>query len=540
MPATTKFWGAPGTGKTTRLLHEITTLIECHGHSKSDFVVTTFRRQMANELKTRLTWDKGEGMINTIHGVCKSLAGINAVIEPKDKAAFCESVKMPYAIEAENRNDHEPSIKNGSSKLGNLFFDCLSFLVNNMYNDFFRVYRFSDVDKIGAIVPDPEAFMEDMAKKYRTWKAEHGLYDFDDMLSMVHDQRLIPDASVLVVDEFQDLTTLQYKIICMWAEHMDKVMIAGDPRQTLYGFWGANAKFFEEHEGEQVILPVSYRLPACIWSYAKNILERASLTAPDIDTPKKAGVLKTVSVQAYYERLPNFKTSTFHLVRINEMGRSIARSLADAGIPFTGISGWGKKQILIYNAIIKIRKNLAGIETPITADELSAIVEIYPAKYFSKKKKEIRSKLTDVKLSIRFEHIEGLASTDMQGRRALWQDIKCDTVLENCLGTLKDKDDLGRIKILAALQKHREQITTVEVYVYTVHAAKGAEADYVFLHDSITRKIHKKLYTDFSEDAIQAEAQVFYVGATRARQALFIVQSGDTYSYALPDTEAAQ
>lgn len=357
------------------------------------------------------------------------------------------------------------------------------------------------------------------------------------MLKIVYKGQLIPTARILVVDEFQDLTPLQYAIVCMWAEHMDTVLIAGDSQQSIYGFWGANAKFFEEHAGTQIILPVSHRLLVCIWNYARTILKKADLTAPDITTTGKPGVLQRVPVSVYYERLTTFKDSTFYLVRINEMGRAIAQALALAGIPFTGIAGWGTKQILLYNCLVKIRKNLSGIETPIAADELTAFIDAYPAKQFALKKKTLRAKLVGINRPLYFETIRTIAVKDIFSKRPLWTQVAGEGVLENCLGGLSEHDNLGRIKILTALKTHKEPITTPSVMVATIHAAKGAEADYVFPHDAVTKKIYDKLYAEFDAETRKAEAQVYYVGATRARQALFIVESGDAYSYALPDTK---
>lgn len=122
---------------------------------------------MADEIKSRLAWDEKEGQVNTLHGVCRRLAGINAVVKPKDQAVFCNAINIAYT-KPQNGNgngmddyDHEPG-RIYSNKPGNMFFDALSFLINNMY-EFAKVFRYSDIRKLEDAVPDPVAFMEHTA-----------------------------------------------------------------------------------------------------------------------------------------------------------------------------------------------------------------------------------------------------------------------------------------------------------------------------------------------------------------------------------------
>lgn len=534
---TTKYLGAPGTSKTTRLLHEIRQLIEQKDYHRNDFVVTTFRRRMADELRNKLGWDlrKNEGKVNTIHGICRGLANINQVAEEKDKLEFCKFVEMDYAKQKnKSQYDQEPSnlssTTNGA-KLGNIFFDARSYLVNNLLN-FSQIYHYPGIELLNAAVPDPESFMEHYSSKYQQWKEDNSIYDFDDMLQTVYQNKLIPEAKIMVVDEFQDLTSLQYAIICMWSKNMERILIAGDPRQTIYGFWGANARFFEEFEGNLITLSVSYRLPTCVWEYARKILKKADLKAPDIETTGKPCILKNITDTAYHELIPRFRKNTLHLVRTNEMGHSIAHSLAAAGIPFIGIYGWGTRQIWLYNAILKIRSNLCGNTNTLTSDELEALISAYTTDYFAPKKKEMREQLKKTK-DHSFRDIQTWAFMGIHGH--LWQEIAGAGVLDNCGGGLQDHDNLGRIKILTALEKHGELINTPSVIVSTIHGAKGGEADNVFLHNSITKKMYNMLYSDMDTQTIEQEAQVFYVGATRTKQALFIVQTDSKHAYTLPD-----
>lgn len=147
MKEVTKYWGPPGTGKTTKIRDRVYELL-ANGYEKKDFVITTFRRRMADELRDRLKWDKKDGgIINTIHGACRGLAGIKDVVDEKHRAEFCELIKIPYAENKKtSKYDYEPVAITGKSKLGNLFFDAKSFLVNNML-PYDKIYRYYEIEK---------------------------------------------------------------------------------------------------------------------------------------------------------------------------------------------------------------------------------------------------------------------------------------------------------------------------------------------------------------------------------------------------------
>ena len=49
-----------------------------------------------------------------------------------------------------------------------------------------------------------------------------------------------------LVDEFQDVNPIQYRLIKLWATKNESITVIGDPNQAIYGFRGASARFFDE------------------------------------------------------------------------------------------------------------------------------------------------------------------------------------------------------------------------------------------------------------------------------------------------------
>lgn len=51
--------------------------------------------------------------------------------------------------------------------------------------------------------------------------------------------------SHLLVDEFQDINDLQYRLIRAWSRGGESLFVIGDPDQAIYGFRGADARCFD-------------------------------------------------------------------------------------------------------------------------------------------------------------------------------------------------------------------------------------------------------------------------------------------------------
>jgi len=62
----------------------------------------------------------------------------------------------------------------------------------------------------------------------------------------------------------------------------------------------------------------------------------------------------------------------------------------------------------------------------------------------------------------------------------------------------------------------------VRLYIDTIHAAKGDEADIVIVGDGITKTIQEGIWGPNFERAFDDEMRVWYVAATRARQTLIV------------------
>jgi superfamily I DNA/RNA helicase len=547
-PEITKIWGIPGAGKTWKLRDLITVDLNSGEYKPNEFIICTYGRRIANEWKDWNTMHgifgdaddvDGHGVIKTIHGVCKRLAGINNVITEKQRKEFCDSIGVEYVSATKSYeivDEFGLTVLKSTKHLGNLFFDANSFLINNMLPAN-QITKYQGCNAINDKVHDAGGWIGKTQEQYARWKGSNKCADFDDMLQATYEQGLCPLGKVFVLDECQDITPLMNAIFReLWIPKMEKVYVAGDPRQTIFSYRGANSRFFEELPGTLINLSKSYRLPDNIWNFAKNIITRTGLSVPEIPPTGKTGIIKKITENQYYEMIQSrmYTTNTFHLTRTNHQGMKIAFALINAGIPFSGILGWDMEQKALYTALLKIR-NPDYTSQFFSEAELAALLGAYPSNMFRLSNEKIWEEVKKISPPYPFSYLRKLSQKDIFGKRVLWSLIQSPDPLSEAEPRYSNEGS-SRNKIMNALQKGG-QLTKEDVVVSTIHGVKGSERTTVFLHNSIRKDTeYDSLYERMSPKA-QAEANVFYVGATRARQALYIVDNDSTYHYPLPVPE---
>jgi len=106
------------------------------------------------------------------------------------------------------------------------------------------------------------------------YKQANMKFDFVDMVEKYIDLVPPPRSKLLIVDEAQDLTKLQWNMIGMLAENSERVLIAGDDDQAIYSFAGAEVKNFVSCSSKIHILSQSYRLPETVWELSQRVVKR--------------------------------------------------------------------------------------------------------------------------------------------------------------------------------------------------------------------------------------------------------------------------
>jgi DNA helicase II / ATP-dependent DNA helicase PcrA len=200
-------------------------------------------------------------------------------------------------------------------------------------------------------------------KRYEEQKNEHGYFDFDDMLYGCYE--LLKNNPELVaryqrrfhyflIDEFQDVNTVQYEIIRILSSHTNNLCIVGDDDQSIYAFRGSDPTFileFDQHypDAKVITLSENYRSNHRIVSAANKVIRlnkkrRAKKMKAQYDSDKTPLFFfpydeeeeATMIVQDIKERIEKgANPSDFAILyRINTSSRALFERLSQSSLPF--------------------------------------------------------------------------------------------------------------------------------------------------------------------------------------------------------------
>lgn len=161
----------------------------------------------------------------------------------------------------------------------------------------------------GRRLPCPAPDLADVYDRYERDKRTRHVVDFDDLLSQAADafDRDADFASGqrwrfrhLFVDEFQDATPLQLRVLRAWLADRDDLCVVGDPAQAIYGFAGADAAPLADFDrffpgGATISLTRNHRSTARIVAFAESALgARAGVTRDAPVATRSSGNAPTI------------------------------------------------------------------------------------------------------------------------------------------------------------------------------------------------------------------------------------------------------
>ena len=218
----------PGTGKTKTLVSRIAHLIQQRGVKPAEITAVTFTNKAAGEMRERLEKQLGgkravHGMTTgTFHAICLQL------LTGRDGA-------VTLLDEYEARELAGEVLRELGCKLSPTQF-------------LQEISRRKNGVAIAEEKLPPEAF-----DRYQEHLHRMGALDFDDLLleavEMAENETdkkapWIRRFHYLLVDEFQDINSLQYRLALAWNRRGKGLFAIGDPDQSIYGFRGSDARCF--------------------------------------------------------------------------------------------------------------------------------------------------------------------------------------------------------------------------------------------------------------------------------------------------------
>jgi superfamily I DNA/RNA helicase len=163
--------------------------------------------------------------------------------------------------------------------------------------------------KSGTITPVADekqgAIEAEIYAQYCSQLKRYGLMDYDDILLEVLKQFAADNNtdniteetfSYLLVDEFQDINDVQYRLIKEWGRKSKGIFIIGDPDQSIYGFRGSDFRYFdrfkEDFPGVSCIKLIhNYRSTPEIIACAQAIIaeDTAGRPSPSLEAKREKG-----------------------------------------------------------------------------------------------------------------------------------------------------------------------------------------------------------------------------------------------------------
>jgi DNA helicase-2/ATP-dependent DNA helicase PcrA len=370
---------------------------------------------------------------------------------------------------------------------------------------------------------------------YEALRADRHVVDFESVLELTaailadHPAaaREVRDRyGCFVVDEYQDVNPLQKLLLDMWLGGRDEVCVVGDPRQTIYSFTGATPSYLTGFPAEFPAAAVirlirNYRSTPQVVTLANRIIAGADAVAPAGTLRPEAGPpleaqlapgpepqlseypdepAEAAAVARQVRSLLTAGTQPAEiavLVRTNAQTQSLEQALAQAGVPF---QLRGAERFFDREEVRQATGLLRGAARSVSAEEDPAT--------------QVRPILASIGLTPQPPAGRGKARERWESLEALAQ-LTADFFAASPAAGLAEL-----VEDLAVRSAIGHAPSMAGVTLASLHAAKGLEWRAVFL-PGLTDGILPIIYAK-TDDAIEEERRLLYVGITRAQERLYL------------------
>jgi superfamily I DNA/RNA helicase len=479
--------GGPGSGKTHTLLEtvdrELLSGVRPHSIAFVSFTRRAVKEATARAVKKFSLSEAKLPLFRTLHSLCFMQLGMR-VSQVLGKENLRELGKL-LGVSLSGR----VAVDDESSLVGDkmLFVDNLARASERPLADVWH--------ECGGIMFVPWPQQKRFSATYRQYKLDRHVSDFTDILQDFVDKGAPVGARVAIIDEAQDLTSLQWRVVDLAFADCDRVYIAGDDDQAIYEWAGADVSKFVSLSVDSVrVLPVSYRIPRKLFSLAETIAGQISQRYSKRWGARDAeGVLNRC--QGLFD-LDLTEGSWLVLARNRCFLGDIEKECMRQGVLYSTRRGNSVRAEDIRAARLFERasegQRLSGAEAELVAGRM------------------------------------GVPHVSREGQTYLLHDVarrKTGRWYEEFFGMPYEQIEYYR----SVLRRGTKVTDAPRVHVDTVHGVKGGEADSVVVFPDQTARTE-----DGALRRPDSEHRVFYVAVTRAKKSLHVVCPRGSRFYNMP------
>jgi DNA helicase-2/ATP-dependent DNA helicase PcrA len=531
-----------GTGKTRAITHRIAHGVVTGAFPAQHLLAVTFTTRAAGELRTRLrALGAGGVQARTFHSAALRQLQFFWPTAIGGALPRVEASKAPLVAAAAGRAGVRP----GPAEVRDLAAEI----------EWAKVSQVGAADYVAAAAKagrtavaglDPTAIAEIYAS-YEEVKARRGVIDMEDILLLTVGilsenpdvaERVRRQYRHFVVDEYQDVSPLQQRLLELWLSGRDELCVVGDPNQTIYSFAGASAEFLlgfpKRHPGAAVVRLVrNYRSTPQIVRLANALLglgahgvrlHSDAVLGPGADAvqlrsqatdgaePALTEYLdEPAEAEAVSARITTLLGQGFEAARIAVLFRTNSQSVAyeqalsERGIGFA-VRGGAKffERPEVKAAMLRLRgaARARSVDADADADDSGGNDLVG----------EARALLSDAGL------VAGRAAgAGAVGERA--ESLAALLRIAEELAAAEPTADLTRFVAELDARVADAQVPVLDcVTLASLHSAKGLEWDAVFIVGLVEGMM--PISYAVGDTAIAEERRLLYVGTTRARRHL--------------------
>lgn len=499
-----------GTGKTRVITHRIAHGVDTGAYSPSRVMAVTFTAKAAGELRGRLRALGVEGVAaRTFHAT--ALAQLN-FFWPTLAGSPAPSIidnKVRMLGQAADAIRLRPSTATLRDIASEIEWRKVSMLSIDQYAALGR--PISGVDA-GQLI--------ELMRGYEALKDDRRQLDFEDVLlacaGMLEAEPRVA-ASVheqyrhFTVDEFQDVSPLQNRLLELWLGDRHDICVVGDASQTIYSFAGAEQRFLLEFERRHpdatvVRLETNYRSQPPILTAANALMhgrpgalelvparEQFTADAPTVTTyetegEEAAGIAASISARIEAGASPS---EIAVLYRAHAQSAVLQQALAAEGIATSVLGGTR------FFAMPEVRQAILALRAAAVAPSEQGFLP------------GVQRVLRELGLTDEPPAAGGAQRSGWEARRAILR-LAEEAGADANLRSFSDA--------LMARAKDQHEPTMRTVTLSTLHAAKGLEWPHVYLAGWAEGSLPISYATTF--EAVDEERRLAYVGVTRAARTL--------------------